>query len=381
MEIKTYVILLFVLIISTLFRIQIINNVLIDSFITEPLFLSDLLGRGTVVPWRIILLLDLCNILLFFILGKKVLSIKAGLLAAFIYGVSPWAAYGQLFGSIYIFLLTFFLIFFVGALMLREKDIKGIPLIITSSAVLLYSSLLNWFILPVLVLAVYKLKIIWPKYLKIPTLVIIILFISIVWLSFKNSLGFRNVFNNQLGFLSNPGIKNTINMFQGESKKEGFVVLAKVSENKYIYLLRYLSLKLIKNIVPTTFFTPQEKLFGFSFSPPIYIGFMIPFFYGLILALGSPMLRKYLFISITLIIPSFFSGTFVDLNRLILFYPITIFLICLGLTRFKLNIFSFRLFLYFAIFLILLQFVITNLDISLREHQRYSQSIRMGSGI
>lgn len=373
---KIYLILLFILLVSIVFRIHLINSLLINSFISEPLFISDLLGNGIVVPWRLIFLLDLCNILLFFIIGKKFLNPNLGLLASFLYGISPWAPYAQLFGSIYILLLSFFLIFFLGILLLNKKDVKGMPMIIISSSVLLYSSFQSWFILPLLTFTIYKMKLINISYLKILIFTIIIIFISVIWLSSKNFIGFMNVFKNQVDFLSDPGIKNSINQFKGESNEAGFNLLAKVSENKYTYMLRYLTLKSIKNIVPSTFFTSQEKLFNFSFSPPLYVGFLPPFFYGLILVVKSNELRKYLLLSVVFIVPSFLSKILVELNRLILFYPVVIFLISFGLIKLHDNKnLILRFVLYLSLFLAVLQIVITFLDIGLREHQRYILSI------
>lgn len=376
MRVKIYLFLLLILLVSILFRVHVIKNLLINSFIIEPLFLTDLLGKGIAIPWRIIFFLDLCNIFLLFIIGKKILSPKLGLVSSFLYGISPWAAYSQLFGSIYIFLLSFFIIFSLGILMLREKNIKGIPIAVLGSAVLLYSSLLDWFILPVVIFTIYKLKLIKINYLKILIFIIIILFLPLIWLSSKNLTGFINVLNNQIEFLSDPGIKNTINQFKGESNESSFIFLSKVSENKYVYIFKYFILKLTKNLAPSTFFTPQEKIFNFSFSPPIYVGFLFPFLYGLVQILKFYELRKYLVFSIIFILPSFFSKSLVDLNRLILIYPIIILMISFGLVNFyKLKNPTLRLVLYLSLLLVLLQVAITNLDIGLREHQRYILSI------
>ena len=126
--------------------------------------------------------------------------------------------------------------------------------------------------------------------------------------------------------------------------------------------------------MPATFFTSQEKLLNFSFSPPIYFGFLIPFLYGLYRILKLPVTRKYLLISAILIIPSFLARSLVDLNRLVIFSPVIIFVTSYGLilfSRHQKKLFRFAT--YITLFLVLIQFLVTQFDISFREVSRYQR--------
>lgn len=367
--------LLIILIIAILFRLHIINNILINDFITEPLFFTDLLGKGMVLPWRIIFFMDLCNIFLMYLVGKKILNTQFGLIASLLYGILPWTAYVQLFGSLNIFLLSLFLIFFYGILVLKESKKRGFILITISSVVLLFSALSNWFIIPVLTFGVYKANLIAKRYLKIYAAIVFIVFVSVLILSFNNPIGIKNIYLNQIGIFQETGIYNSINTLQGESQKADLALLSKLSENKYSYLFKYLVLKSSKNLIPSTYFTPQEKLFNFSFSPPIYVGLLIPFLYGLYLVARTKKLV--LIISLALIIPSILSRQVVNLSSLAIFAPVIILLISFGLIKFyeKRSKHFFGFLLYLSILLVLFQFVVTVSDIGFREPLRYKLSV------
>lgn len=375
MKTTTYLSLLFILIIAILLRVHIINNIHINSFITEPLLFTDLLGRGITIPWRLIFLLDLLNIFLLFLIGKKILDARMGLLASLLYGILPWMVYVQLMGSLNIFLVFFLLLFFYGLFLAKETWI-GLVLMITSSIVLILSALSSWFILPVLIFGIYTTDLMKQSYLRIYTFMMFIGFLLMTALSFHNLVGLKNVYINQIGIFSDPGFKNSINAFQGESKETGFGYLSKWSENKYIYFSKYLILKSFKNIAPATYFTSQEKLYNFSFSPPIYVGLLIPFLYGFYLVIRTRLKFFYLTF-LVLIVPSIVSKQLVDLSRLVIFAPVMIFLISFGLIKLyqEREKYVFSLFLYLSIFLVLFQMIITFSDIQFREPLRYKLSI------
>lgn len=375
MKAKVYLSLLVILSLAVFLRIYIISSIHINSLITQPLLFTDLLGKGIIVPRQLIFILDLGNIFLIFLIGKKILNINFGLLYSLIYAILPWVVYLQLFGSFDIFLLFFLLIFFYGVLLLKKKRI-GLLIMIISSFVLIYSSLYSWLILPILFFGIYKTNLVNFKYLKIFIITIFIAFLPIVVLSLNNKVGIVNVFKNQVGVFSEPGLKNSINTFRGESQGAGFGYLAKLSENQYIYLSKYVIFKSLKNIILSTYFTPQEKLFNFSFSPPIYFGFLIPFLYGLYWVAKLKLLMPYLFLFV-LIIPSILSKQLVDLSHLVLFAPVIILLCVLGIIKLHENRTKkvFNLLLYLSIFLVLLQLIVTLSDIRLREPLRYKLSI------
>ncbi len=375
MKVAIYLKLLIILLIAILIRLQVINNILINNFITEPLLLTDLLGKGIILPWRLIFLLDLINIFLIFCIGKKLKDNAFGLLAALLYGILPWMVYGDLFGSSSIFFLFVLLALFYGVLLMKENRI-GFSIMIISSIGLIYSMFFSWLILPILIAGMFQAKLINKSDLKVYAIIIVIFFLPILVLSFRNLTGLKNIYRQEVGLFSEPGLRNAINAFQGESEKAGFKPFAKLAENKYLYLLKYLSLKLSVNLVPSTYFTSQEKLFNFSFSPPIFVGLLAPFLLGVLFLLRMKEKAFYLY-SLSLILPSILSKSLVDLNRLIIFSPILIYLISLGFMEMykKRDKLIFKLVLVFSIFLVLFQFVVVLSDIQLREPFRYRMSI------
>lgn len=195
--------------------------------------------------------------------------------------------------------------------------------------------------------------------------------IPLLLLILINSNASRNIFERDVKLFSDPGLINNTNVFQGEGRDAGLSLLTKVSENKYLNLGKESINKSIKNVLPSTYFTSQEKLLNFSFTPPIFLGFLIPAFLGLYLVLKDKKLRKYLFLSLVLLIPSFLSKNSVDLNRLLIFFPVLLLLISYGL----INLYEQKrkILLGIIIFLVLAQFLGTLFDIGQREYPRFER--------
>lgn len=347
---------------------------LIRSILSEPLFITDLLGNGRVIPNQIILFCNFLNIVLIWYLGKKVINSQFGILSAFLYAVSPWTIYLAIANSIYIFSLTWMFLIFIGLRLINENKNNLTQIVLSISvSILLFSHIVMWFLTPVLLIGFFKLNSISLDKLKLFLIMTIIVCLPIPLLMLRNPIGVKNILNNHIKIFSDVGILNTVGSFQGESKKAGLGTISRLTENRYTYLFKYAIFKSIKQVVPSTYFTPQEKLLDFSFSPPIYIGFIIPFLYGLLLVIKSPILRKYLLLSLILIIPSFLAKDTVDLNKLVVFMPVIIFLISYGFIKLyesKKNK-AFRFILYLIIGLFLLQLQITIFDVYLREYPRY----------
>lgn len=356
--------LLFLIIIATwlAFRFYIIYFLPISNNLSEPIFLTDMLGNGMVLPWQIILFFGLLNLLLFQYLGKLIFSRKLGLLSAAIYAISPWFAYLEVAGSIYIFLLFWILVSFISIERVsRGRNKSGFIFLLLSALVLIYSSFISIFFIPALFLTIRTLN---PKRtinLKIFFSIFVILCLPLFWFSFKNLIGLKNVFHNQVKIFADPELLNTPNSFRGESSEEGYFFISKISENKYVYFTKYLILKSVKNLVPSTFFTPQEKLLRFSFSQPIFLGLLIPFIYGLYIISKKDNFKNYLIISILLIGPSLLSKSLVDLNRLVLFSPAIILVISYGLIKLQ------RVLVFLCLLLLIVQSLVTIFDIAARE--------------
>lgn len=336
-------------------------------------FFFDLIEMHKSIPRIVIYFLGLINFLLIWLLAKKILSGWKALVPPLVFSLSPWSAYLIVAGSLYIYLLSLIMFAFFGLLLLKSKKIKlGTATFIIGSLMSIYSSLLMLIIFPLVIIVLVLNKFIDFKTIRYSVFLIILFCLPLFILMIKNQVGLKNIYNNQVKVFSNPGFLSASNQFQGESQKAGMAVFAKLTENKYQYISKVFLLKSIKHLTPSTFFTPQEKLLTFSFSPPIFFGFLTPFLYGLYLILCTKTLRYYLLSCLVLIIPSLFSKFTVDLNRLVLLEPVIVFVISFGLIKFIENQEKrYRVLLLVTILLVVAQFLVTISDIDLREYPRY----------
>lgn len=372
---KDYRLFLFISSLSILFSALVFKTIYPLHFGKQPLFVSDLLGFSISLPVWLIYIFGFLDLFLVWLVGKMFFKRVWVYLLMLLFGLSPWFIYSVVSGSFYVYLLCLVLIIFLALYLIKSgKQKLGGLMFIISSILLLYSSIIFFLSYLLFVCGFILLRFIPFSKIKLNLILILIICLPLFILMFKNSVGLKNILNNQVNFLLDPGLMNSINVFQGESRKEDFGYFSRLSENKYVYLSRYIILKFTKNIVPSAFFTSEEKLLGFSFSPPIYLGLLIPFLYGVYLILISKTLSKYLILSLVLIIPSFLSKKMVDLNRLILFEPIVIFIIIYGLK--KINDKKGRLtgiILLLCSILILIQFGVTIFDINFREYPRFER--------
>ncbi|MCL4415383.1 MAG: hypothetical protein M1365_01585 [Actinobacteria bacterium] len=309
------------------------------------------------------------------LIGKIIFKKIWSNLFSLFFAISPWFVYSVALGSFYIYLLCLILIIFLSLYLIKsDKRKTGGAIFVISSALLLYSSVIFIFSYLLFICGLFIFKFIPLSKVKLSLTLVLVICLPLIILMFRNPLGLRNIISNEINFLSDPGLINGLNVFRGESEKQGFGKFSKISENKYVYLSRYMVLKFTQNIFPSTFFTSEEKLVGFSFAPPVYLGLLIPFLYGVYLALASKTLKKVLLLSLVLVIPSFLSKKIVDLNRLILFEPIIIFMIIYGLERLndkknKINI----VILVLCSVLLITQLIVTVSDINFREYPRFKR--------
>lgn len=364
-----------IILLALILRLYLLNFVpAIKGILAEPVFLTDLLGSGKAFPYQFIIFCGLINTVLIWYLGKLLFNKKIGFLASLIYAISPWAIYLEIAGSFYIFLLSCFLLSGVGFALLNNKKI-GPLLIMFGFVSLLYTNILMLFMVPLIAVFVLKKQSVNRLKLKVFLISFLLLCLPLPFLMVNNIKGVKNLLNNHIKIFSDVGLSNSVRDFQGEAKLKDLGQLAKLTENKYVFYAKYTTLKIIKNFVPSTYFTPQETLLKFSFSPPIYFGFLIPFLCGLYLILNSSNTRKYFAASLTLLMPAFLSKELVDLNRLVLFEPVVIFIISLGIIKIdqskKERIFKFIMFL--TIILVLIQFLVTIFDINFREYERFER--------
>ena len=343
-------------------------------FVTLNFFILALIGKTATIPYQGLIILDLGNLFLLWFIGRKVFQSGFSLIPPLIYAISPWSSYLVAAGSFYIYLLFLSLNIFSGLLILRTgKSYLGFTLVVIPAILLIYSSVIFTFLVPTIFIFLVVFKIFSLQSLKIILFILIITTVSLIFIISGNHFGFKNIFNNEIEIFSDPGLLNMVNSFQGEAQKDGFGNLAKISENKYIFYTEYVGLKYTKQLIPATYFTSQEKLLKFSFTPPVFLGFLIPFLYGLYKLLLVSFTRRSLFLSTLLGLPSILSKQLVDLNRLIIFAPVVIFVISYGvillIKQRKEKLIN--LFLILTIFLVLFQLVVTLSDISLREKDRF----------
>lgn len=270
--------------------------------------------------WWVTILIGIGNAILIWLIGRKFFNGKIALFALILYAISPWFAYLEAAGSIYIFVLFLLLITFYGIGQL-EKNRKFLMIVVVLVvAILLYGDLL------------------------------------------KGSTLFSDI-----------GIINTVNQFQGETRETELRFIGRFAENRYIYFAQYLTFNFLKHFTPAVYFTPEYKLLNFSFSPPILMGFLIPLFLGLV---GwSKIWEKYKMVTLTpllLIIPSVLSKQSPSLSKLVIFAPIIIFTISYGFITFLLKPKNmlFRTLLLTTLLLVVIQMIVVIIDILFREPVR-----------
>lgn len=268
------------------------------------------------------------NIFLLWLIGMKIFNRKIALFASFLYSISPWTIYLEIAGAKYILLLFFLLLLFFG--------------IIVKKNTIFYRAL------------------------------ILIPFFYVLYFTFFLNGGVAN----DITIFKDVGLINAVNDFRGEASQTAFKSIDKFIENKYIYLTQHFIYHILKNLTPLTYFTPEFKLLNFSFSPPIFVGFIVPFIFGISFLFDLIKKNKLYLLLLLLILPSVLSKNSPDLSKLIIFSPVIFYTISHGLE--KLMILSkkrlFKVILFFVIFIVALQLITTLSDISTREVLRYQKS-------
>lgn len=347
---------------------------MVPYYTLKNLFFAELIGKYFYIPSGFYIPLALGNVLLVWLIAKKFLGRKFALLCPFVIILSPWFYYLAFAHSFYIFLLFLTLLVTIGFLQIvSDQKTLGSVLVIIGSTIAIYISVLFLPLLTILFAASISFKILSFRNLKISIIFLAFLCLPLLILIGKNKVGFINSLSREVKIFSDPGLINSVNRYQGAAEKNGFKILSRISENKYLFFTEYVFLKYTSQLVPETYFTPKDKLLGFSFSPPIFIGFLIPFTYGLYLALKRPDLRKILFVSTFLTIPSILAKDLVALNRLVLFSPVLFLLISYGLAclyKERKNMAA-RNFLVLTSLLIIFQLLVTISDIHFREGKRF----------
>ncbi len=343
-------------------------------FNTQNLFIFDLLGIIFQFPLIVFYFLAFFNFILVGIISWNIFPSKFRFYPLIIFSITPIFHYLTVAGSFYIYgLFLVLLSIYAITLILKGNENFGRLLFLISVLISIYSSLslAILYIFFLFILIFMKIDILNKS--KVIIFLLFLGFLPLIFISFQKQHAFRNIYQNQITTFANPGLMSENNRLQGDSKKEGFRLLSKISENKYLYFSRYIFLKFLNHFSPGVYFTAQEKLLGFSFTPPIFLGFLIPFVTGLFVIINQPKIRKYLLFSLILIIPSLLSQKLIDINRLVLIFPVVIGIISLGFIKIQTNIFQkkYQLALLAIIFLLIIQILFTTLDMKTREIPRY----------
>lgn len=289
----------------------------------QNLFFADLSGKLVTIRDLPYIIFPILSVLLIWRIGKFFFKGNLSLIPPLIFLLSPWGWYLSFAHSIYIFYLFLTLSAVYGIILIKSQDvILGNVILSIAIFMAINSSSILFILIPLLILISTILKIISFNNIK-ASIIILVLFaylplfnlIRISPISFKSNLA------KEVKIFSDPGLINSVNRYQGAATQVGLAPLARISENKYLFYSEYFALKYIDQLIPETFFTPQYKLLGFSFSPPIFLGFLIPFSYGLYKLLQKSRPAIIILALTILVIPSVLSGNLVSLNRLILFFP------------------------------------------------------------
>lgn len=371
LEILTFTV---VLLLHQLFTSLLRGNLTPIYYPPPNFFAADLLGINLPYDLWFIYLSENLNLILIFVVSRKFFKGTSCLVAPVIYAISPWNSYLAATGSFYIFLLTITLTFCFGLIKLKSNRKVSLLLLSLSTIAAAFSSALLFTILLLSLFLLILLKVFKASdllnNLKFAFACLVLVFALIVF----NKTAAANIFSKEVAIFKDPGFSNNVNAFQGEAAQAGLSKLAKISENKYILAFYYITSKALTQVMPSTIFSQNEKLLYSSFAPPIYLGFLPVFCYGLYLSLKSSSLRKLLLTSILLLIPSVLAQNYIALNRLVLISPVVIFLISYGLITLESNRKSklAATILLATIFLVLVQMTLVISDIQLKEQDRFT---------
>lgn len=151
---RTYAYLLLIIVLSILFRIYLVLFLFPVRIISEQIFILQLFSIDIIIPIWIIFLIGLGNLILLWLIGNRLFNNTVGLVTALLYAISPWTAYSEAAGSIYVVVLCGLLISAYGLLQSNNK--YGILFIVFGILLSLYLSLTSWFVIPWLIIGIFK---------------------------------------------------------------------------------------------------------------------------------------------------------------------------------------------------------------------------------
>jgi hypothetical protein len=320
----------------------------------------------------VFILYDILNTLLIGYISYRMSNLRVGFLAMLVYTLSPWSYYLTFSNSLYVILLFYLLsIFALSNYFQKDKlfNLIGFSVVLT---IPFYISLTYLFLFPFLIVLLYKRKLVSISMLKKIAMIVFLLLLPLMILTIRNPIALKVGISKQFEIIKNFSFIDPINVFQGLTRNSGVGLVGRVIENKFTYFGRHFLFGTLRHFSPATYFTPQERLLGFSFSPPILIGFIIPFFFGLSGVFKKNLESFYPVIFVFfLMLPSILSFPSPDMSKLFLTFPLFVVTIAVGFYNMleKGSIYT-KLLLILSIFLISFQFLMVLSDIYLREFPR-----------
>jgi hypothetical protein len=357
-----------------LLRAVVFRLLFVTSFKTDPILIVNLLGTSLIIPYFITALFGFINLFLVWLIAKNIFDRKTAFITYLVYGISPWFAYMEYSASSNIIILSLLLLFIYGLVLSKQLKFRGCILSIASFVTLLYFSFLSWLIFPFLVWGLFKYVLTNFAQKKKVLAVIFLLLLPLLILSLKNRVGLISTIKNQVTVFSDIGLINTVNVFQGENRGFKPQLLARLTENRYSYLGIHFIYSGLTTINPINYFAPQYKMLGFSFSPALLLGLIIPFFFGISKLIKYLRSEIHLIPLLFLLLPAFTSRANPDFSRMLIVAPLFVLTVALGLKHLlsvknKTNIFFF----YSTVVLAITQFALIFIDILVREPWRLYQ--------
>ncbi|MFA5932957.1 MAG: hypothetical protein WCV81_01675 [Microgenomates group bacterium] len=370
---KKVLILFAILSLFVILRGHIIYYLYYFNFNQEPLFFSEYFPRHVFLSW-LAFGLGFVNIFFLYNIGLRIYNFKFAVFLALLYAISPWSAYVDILGSSNAYFLSWSLAFILSVILFIHNHKNSSVYLFFSAIGLLTSSIFGLFVFISLLISVYIIK--YVNYSQLITVCKITLFpvLVVLYMLFSNINVTKNLIIDNTIFFQDPGILNIVNQLRGETDSANFSKLGKIIENKYLYTGEKILLNFSMDFSPSLFFSSQFKLFNFSFSPPILLGFILPFVIGIFMLKRH---MKYLVVSIGLILalslPSVLDSRSPNLEKLILVSPIIYMYIALGLITITKNIKIFRptRLLLIVIIMVSIQALFVIADIDLREKARF----------
>jgi len=345
----------------------------LDNFRPEPLFMPALLNHPFTFPYWATSIFGLLNIFLIWLIAKKLFGEKVAFWVYFIYGTSPWPVYLEYGATTSVFILWLLLLGVLGILFVRQgRKTLGNTITLFSLVCLLCSSFLMWITLPPIIWTLHR-KNLFPLIKSKLHLGLGVIFLIPALILFVTKFdGVKNIARNQITLFSDVGLINNVNAFQGENHSIRPQILARLTENRYTYFGLHFIYSALNTLNSINYFAPQTKIFGFSQSPALWAGFLIPFFFGLTKILSTQKgLKTWLPISLMLFIPALLSRDTPDFSKTIIVAPIFCLLIVFGLRKLFASKKKYLKTLgYLVVALIVIQFLVVLADIFIREPWR-----------